>query len=411
MINDHNIQAFFALLRVGLWGNGNLDLLIDGTTDWQEVYRLATEQSVLGLVLAGLERSDVKPPRVLLLQWIRKVLMIEQRNKKMNAFVTNLIEKLRRNDIYAILVKGQGIAQCYEKTLWRSFGDVDLFLSDENYQKAKELLLPLGKITEPEEVAKKHFAMDIEGWAVELHGTLKSGLSSRVDKVLVRLQEDTFYDGQVRLWTNGQTQIFLLKAENDAFYVFTHILQHFYKEGVGLRQICDWCRLMWTYRDSLNYGLLKKRIRRAGLMSEWKAFYNLASRYLGMPDLGSQDSQARMSDQRSSVRLTGVESATSRHSSNKFGSAHDSIADFMVCDSRYDKKADRIMEFILKSGNMGHNRDMSHFSKYPYLIRKCVSMGRRIGDLINHARIFPLDSLRFFPRIMFNGIISAVKGE
>ena len=107
-------------------------------------------------------------------------------------------------------------------------------------------------------------------------------------------------------------------------------------------------------------------------MSEWKAFYNLANRYLGMPDLGSG--------------LT-------------------------IHDSRFDKKADRIMEFILKSGNMGHNRDMSHFSMYPYLIRKCVSMGRRIGDLINHARIFPLDSLRFFPRIMFNGVRSAIRGE
>ena len=75
------------------------------------------------------------------------------------------------------------------------------------------------------------------------------------------------------------------------------------------------------------------------------------------------------------------------------------------------RKAEWIIEFILKSGNMGHNRDMSHFSKYPYLIRKFVSMGRRIGDLINHARIFPLDSLRFFPRIMFNGVRSAMRGE
>ena len=380
MSRDNTIKFFFTLVRAGLFpvhDEGNSDIRIDGTTDWNYIYQLAQEQSVQGIVLCGIEELRAKGlelsvPKVLLLQWIGEVQMIEQRNKEMNAFVANLIEKLRRNDIYAILVKGQGIAQCYEKILWRSSGDVDLFLSDDNYQKAKELLLPLGKITEPEEVAKKHFAMDIDGWAVELHGTLKSGLSSRVDKVLDRLQEDTFYDGQVRLWTNGQTQIFLLKAENDAFYVFTHILQHFYKEGVGLRQICDWCRLMWTYRDSLNYGLLEKRIRRAGLMSEWKAFYNLASRYLGMPDLGSG---------------------------------------LMVHDSRYDKKADRIMEFILKSGNMGHNRDMSHFSKYPYLIRKCVSMGRRIGDLINHARIFPMDSLRFFPRIMWNGIRSAIRGE
>jgi len=83
----------------------------------------------------------------------------------------------------------------------------------------------------------------------------------------------------------------------------------------------------------------------------------------------------------------------------------------MVHDSRFDKKADRIMEFVLKTGNMGHNRDMSHFSKQHYLIRKCVSMGRRIGDLINHARIFPLNSLRFFPSIMWNGMRSAMRGE
>ena len=113
------------------------------------------------------------------------------------------------------------------------------------------------------------------------------------------------------------------------------------------------------------------------LVSEWKAFYNLASRYLGMPDLGSG---------------------------------------LMVHDSRFDKKADRIMKFILKSGNMGHNRGswlMDHDSwlTRQYVVRKAFSMGRRIGDLINHARIFPLDSLRFFPRIMFNGVRSAVKGE
>ena len=55
------------------------------------------------------------------------------------------------------------------------------------------------------------------------------------------------------------------------------------EEGVGLRQVCDWCRLLWTYKDSLNYGLLEQRIKRAGLMSEWKAFGAYAVDYLGMP--------------------------------------------------------------------------------------------------------------------------------
>ena len=109
-----NQKAFLALLREGLWSDGNLEIRIDEAADWQEVYRLATEQSVLGLVLSGLEHSDVKPPKELLLQWIGEVQQIEQRNKAMNGFVANLIGKLRKEDVYSLLVKGQGVAQCYE---------------------------------------------------------------------------------------------------------------------------------------------------------------------------------------------------------------------------------------------------------------------------------------------------------
>lgn len=379
---SNNQKVFFELLRTGLWEDGNSDIRIDGTTDWNYIYQLAQEQSVQGVVLRGIEELRAKDlelnvPKILLLQWIGEVQLIEQRNKDMNAFIADLIEKLRKNDIYALLVKGQGVAQCYEKPLWRCSGDVDLFLSDSNYEIAKRVLVPLASEVETEYVGSKHLGMTIDGWVVELHGSLRVGLPQRINRVLDDIQDDTFYRGNVRSWLNGQTQIFMLGKENDVVYVFVHFFNHFYKEGVGLRQICDWCRLMWTYRDSLNYGLLEQRIKSAGLVSEWKAFGALAIEYLGFP--------------KDSMPLLDVRSKKE--------------------DVRWRKKADRIMEFILKSGNMGHNRDMSHFSKYPYLIRKCVSMGRRIGDLINHARIFPLDSLRFFPKIMFNGVRSAVRGE
>lgn len=379
-----NIYAFFTLVKAGLWKGADVNINHNDKVNWDEIYQLAEEQSVVGIVLAGIERQknanvNLNINQELLLQWIGEVQMLEQQNKAMNHFIAELVERLRKADIYTLLVKGQGVAQCYEKPLWRSCGDVDLFLSSDNYQKAKAFLQPLASSVDEEYVREQHLGMTIDGWIVELHGHLYSGLSSRVEKELDALKRDTFYRGAVRSWMYGKTHIFLLKAENDVFYVFTHILQHFYKGGIGLGQICDWCRLLYTYKDSMNYGLLESRIKRAGLRSEWKAFYNLASRYLGMPDYDS--------------RLT-VNGSW-----------------LISCDSRFDKKADRIMEFVLKSGNMGHNRDMSHFSKYPYLIRKCVSMGRRIGDLINHARIFALDSLRFFPRIMFNGVRSAMKGE
>ena len=372
LVLHSNTVILLELIRGGLWGT-EVSLSNCEDIDYSSVMQLAEEQSVVGLVTAGLERvEDMKIPQQWSLQFIGSTLQLEQRNKSMNAFVALLISKIRAAGIYTLLVKGQAIAQCYEKPLWRACGDVDLFLSEENYAKAKELLVPLATSVEKEYEREKHLGMSIDGWVVELHGRLYCGLSSRIERELDDIYVDTFNGGNVRSWNNNGVQVFQLGIENDVFYVFTHILQHFYKEGVGLRQICDWCRLMWTYRDKIDVQKLKSRLKRAGIMSAWKAFYALASKYLGMPDFGSG--------------LT-------------------------VHDSRFDKKADRIMDFILKSGNMGHNRDISHFSKYPYLLRKCVSMGRRIGDLINHARIFPLDSLRFFPRIMWNGLRSAVRGE
>lgn len=372
LVLHSNTVILLELIRGGLWGT-EVSLSNCEDIDYSSVMQLAEEQSVVGLVTAGLERvEDVKIPQQWSLQFIGSTLQLEQRNKSMNDFVATLVGKMRTAGIYILLVKGQGIAQCYEKPLWRACGDVDLFLSDENYNKAKEILVPLATSVEKEYEREKHLGMSIDGWVVELHGRLYCGLSSRIERELDDIYVDTFNGGNVRSWINNGVQIFQLGVENDVFYVFTHILQHFYKEGVGFRQICDWCRLMWTYREKMDVKKLESRLKRACIMTEWKAFYALASKYLGMPDIDSG---------------------------------------FMCHDSRFDKKADRIMEFVLKSGNMGHNRDMSHFSKRPYLIRKCVSMGRRIGDLINHARIFPLDSLLFSFSIMKNGLMSAVRGE
>ena len=373
-MKDNTKDAFLTLVRAGLWADANLNTDLNPTdnVDWEKIYQLAEEQSSIGVVLAGIERSKVKPPQELLLQWIGEVQMLEQQNKAMNVFIAELIEKLRKVDIYMLLVKGQGIAQCYERSLWRACGDVDFFLNEDNYNKAKSYLQPLASSIEPEGIYKKEYCLTIDSWTVELHGNMRCGLSLRIDKVLDEIKNDVFYNGTVRSWMNGETQVFIPGVNCDVLFIFTHFLKHFYCGGVGLKQVCDWCRLLWRYSSVLNLRVLESRIKQMGLMTEWKALGAFAVEYMGMP----------------------VEAMP-----------------FYSNDKKWKKKADKICAFILEVGNMGHNRDMSHFSKYPYLIRKCVSMSRRIGDLINHARIFPLDSLRFFPRIMFNGVRSAMRGE
>ena len=359
---DNNQQVFFALVRAGLWEK-DIQLSQYNKIDFSEVYRLAEEQSVVGLVAAGIEHvHDVKVPKELALAFVGSALQLEQQNTAMNEFVARLITFLRNTDVYALLVKGQGIAQCYERPLWRASGDVDLLLSDTNYEKAKSVLLPKAINVEQEYKAFKHQGMTMDcGYVVELHGTLHSRLSKRIDKGIDEAQKDVFLGGSVRSWQNGDTQVFLPGANNDVIFVFTHILHHFYIEGIGLRQICDWCRLLWTYREKLDLQLLESRIRKMGLMSEWKAFGALAVDYLGMP----------------------VEAMPLfNENDNK--------------NLNWHKKADRIMEFVLESGNFGHNRQKTH--------GKIPSAWSKAKDFARHARVFPVDSVKFFFHFMVNGI-------
>lgn len=370
-MKNANQDAFFELLRAGLWEN-DARLSHFGEIDYTEVMRLAEEQSVVGVVTAGIEHvKDEKIPQDISLQLIGETLQLEQQNQAMNNFVGRLVDEMREIGICSLLLKGQGIAQCYERPSWRACGDVDFFLSNDYYERAKKYLLPLASSTENEYAYNHHLGMTIEGWVVELHGSLRNGLSSRVDRVMDEIKNDVFYGGNVRSWLNGKTQVFLLGINLDIIFVFTHCLKHFYKGGLGLRQLCDWSRLLWTYQDKIEVPLLEKRLRKMGLESEWKTFGSFAVEYLGM----SKDAMPLYSS-----------------------------------DKMWSRKANKICSFIMEVGNFGHNREHG-YAKYPYVIRKASSMGRRCGDLIRHAWIFPLDSFRFFPKIMYDGLRSAARGE
>lgn len=360
---DNNTGAFFELLRAGLWEQ-EARLSQFNKIDYMRVLSLAEEQSVVGLVTVGLEHVvDVKVPQEMLLQFAGQALQIEQQNQSMNEFVAHIVEKMRNVGIYTLLLKGQGVAQCYERPLWRSCGDVDFFLSEENYKKAKDFLEPLSSSVEKESQYTKHLGMTIDNWEVELHGNLRSGLFNSIEEVLDSIRNDIFCGGNVRSWQNGRTQIFLPGINNDVAYVFTHILQHFFNGGIGLRQICDWCRMLYCYREKLDLRLLKSRIRKMGLLTEWKAFAALAVEWLGMP-----------------------------------------VDAMPFYDSCYKTKGEKILAYVLKTGNFGHNRDLRYKQEKSAVTRKWKTFCHITADTVKQFSIFPLDSIKVWWTMMKMGL-------
>jgi len=355
MMLNKTHKAFLELVRAGLW-EVECRLSQFGDLDFYDIYRYAEEQSVVGLVAAGLEHlSDVKITQEVALTFAGTTLQLEQRNKDMNLFISKLIGKMREAGIYALLVKGQGVAQCYERPLWRASGDIDLLLDDVNYEKAKILLFSISDEIQKEDKNKKHQALKLMGVDVELHGNMPFVISKRVDKGIDAVMKDLFCCGNIRSWNCNGTQVFLPSPDNDVILVFTHFLHHFFIEGVGLRQICDWCRLLWLYRNELDCCMLGKRIKQMGLLSEWQVFASLAVEYLGVPKEAMP-----------------------------------------LYNPNYKIKGEKVLKRVLKDGNFGHNKDLSYKMRYKGFYYKIVSLIRRLSGFMGLIKVFPRDSPVFF---------------
>lgn len=378
-MNQH-INTFFSLLSAGLWERPVKVSSESGAPgsaltkrELKALFALSEQQSVTGLVTAGLERVEgATLDKAAVMAFMTSVIPLEARNAGMDDFIAKLVRQLREEGIEVVLVKGQGIARCYERPSWRMSGDVDFLLDAENYEKAKAFLKPRASSVDEEDEQAMHLGMHLGTWIVELHGHLHANITKRTDGVIERLERETTLQGATRVWKNGDADILLPSPDNDVIFVFTHILQHFFRGGIGLRQICDWCRLLWTYQETIDRNLLESRLKEMDLMSEWKAFAALAVDYLGMP----------------------IEAMPLYDRSR-----------------RWARKGYLILRFVLDVGNFGHNRDASFYQKYPYVIYKAISLGRHIGDFFRHFAIFPLDSLRVFCGTLTGGVEAVAKGK
>lgn len=363
-------QTFLELLKAGLWEDVGAEKICTHTvfseySKWEKVCQLATEQSVTGLIVAGIERLNVDVPMNEKLQLIGMTVQQEQSNKAMNGFIEHYVGEMYGMGLSPLLVKGQGIAQCYNRPLWRTNGDVDLLINERDYDKAIEYLTGVASETVLQNEGNKEYGFFIEDFEIELHGSLRCGLSKVMDNLLDIIFEDSFKSQQTRTWQVGSTSVKIPSANDDVIFVFTHILKHFYKGGIGLRQICDWCRLLWSCKAEIDLDILEKRLERMKIMDEWQTFATLAVDVLGMPK---------------------------------------EAMPFYCNQEKWKRKAVRVFNFVMKVGNFGRNRDFSYYRKYPFLIRKSISLSWRVRDIFTHSRIFPKSAILFLPIMIFDGI-------
>lgn len=211
---------------------------------------------------------------------------------------------LSSGGIHPVLLKGFGLAALYPKPYLRTWGDLDVYVGQEQYHQAAEILrqaFPEAKHHDEEWEELKHYNFVLpDGNVIEMHrDTVKMELprERRVYEALER--QGCIIEHRVERVEDIDVSV--PEAKFNMLFTFLHAWNHFVESGVGFKQLCDVALLAHKMSenaslndelnrlDRLNDGLmdyeeyLKTNLRKLHLMQPWQLIGYVCVEYLGLP--------------------------------------------------------------------------------------------------------------------------------
>ena len=351
---------FLELLRSGLWGiAADPNTFKPDSVDWKAVLRIAMEQTMLVLVLDGIETlpKELWPSKETML----KLAMTRVKNEKMhtllNSTIAQIVNALEDDGVHSVLLKGQGVAQNYNCPKGRICGDIDLYTGHTGYHRAFEIIEKLneGQVHKAPIESVHHLHTSLNGVEVEIHRQASFIEGRRLDMNFQKWTQESLDDiwgsGGLKMWNNNGTFVGLPPATYDAFFILHHAMRHMTTEGVGFRQICDWTMLLNRCHEEVDMEGLDKKLEEFHMREIWQEFGRMAVNFLGLP-------QAKLPLAPKDIEPT--------------------------------RKTYRLLRNIFISGNFGHfDANGRNNSTAPYLIKKWRCFVYQTKRLAKLFRLFP----------------------
>lgn len=368
MMNDiHN--NMLALLRSALWGT---KVSFAGSVDWAGVARLASRQTVIGLVAdAVCSLPADQQPSAELMHKLRSMRVANiGAHSMLNTRLAEVLELMRKNDISPILLKGQGLASEYPDPTARQCGDIDLYIGRQNYSKACEVAIAAYGKHEHDSESIKHYHFSCGGVQIELHRIAEAMPGHFVDR---RFQDWTYRNlhviGPDTVEIDGVC-VPVPPVSFNPLYVLNHAWHHFMNGGIGMRQLCDWMMYLHRHHHQIDAAALKRDLRSMRLLKVWQLFAYIAVNHLGLP-----------------------------------------AEECPLYDGQSGKKAERVLEMILDEGNFGR---YSSRKKTPrpkgYAAGKLHSFRNSTSRYSRLFSIMPLRALECYVSYVGKGVWHYFKG-
>ena len=279
-MNKHH-TILFELLQSELWGG---EVNVDANQqELDEVVQIAKEQTVFGLAFNALTRADIPMERKWMLQQIARLNKIRTKNDIVNREMLGFLAQMDANKIDYVVMTGQTMAVLYPHPDVRTSGDVD-FLVKEDYVEIRRKFESCFRVHLPAKSRyNKEVAFRLNSVIYELHTYLITFGSTRNTRYWDNLIERS-WDEKYYVEIQG-SKVRILPPTIYAVYVFLHLFFHFLREGVGLRQFCDWAVMLHHYSDEIDAESVGQVLSELDMLKAYKAFGSVVVHTLGLsPD-------------------------------------------------------------------------------------------------------------------------------
>lgn len=250
------------------------------------VIRLATFQSTGPLVYDQLLKlKDIEIPANVCMQLKQLCVSNMMSQQSMLQKLAKAWNTLEDAGIDPVLLKGFGLAQYYPQPYLRQWGDMDIYVGQENYHKACRVLrevFPEAWHQDEEDEDYKHYNFVFDDTMIETH---------RVSMTFAHPVDRRYYESQetMCLTKNGPKfdldGLTLTMPEDtfNVFFVFLHAWHHFIETGMNMKQICDIAVLLHAKRDTIDKRRLKEMLTKLHLMEVWQLLMYIIVQYLRVP--------------------------------------------------------------------------------------------------------------------------------
>lgn len=274
--------------------------------DWDYMWDCALHQAIAGQYYVGLEKlrellkdngkkAEIEnrinlPQKKQYISGIGRYLSETKRNELINNALINFTEYLKKNGIRFFVFKGQTVGSLYDRPEARASGDIDFYIAKEDFARGIKLIQRKLKIDDSGSAQHLEFQTDDVNFELHFRTTLfnlqinQDYWDNLVEEQFTRIykiEDEAKWNYPFTLKVDGK-DIPTFEPTLYAVYLFIHIYHHFMKEGIGLRQICDWMMYLRKMKNEIDQRRLKEILERLKYEDAYKAFGCILVDYLGL---------------------------------------------------------------------------------------------------------------------------------